>query len=191
VLSSVSDHTEATHGITTDTITEENTTDKTITVETDNLKVESDTPKNLLSVNDLKTNVYASKADREDNEAKTTDKTTVEATKNGTTNDDTSKTAKDSVNATNTDKSLDKRNEETKDTNNGTSYESGTYGNSATSNQNASGLENENYTKIMKGSYGVITEADMLQKHIALQQKLTTILSSFFDDCEDLFMGVY
>lgn len=45
------------------------------------------------------------------------------------------------------------------------------------------------YTK--KGNIGVDTDADMIQKHIKLQQILRRIELMFFDECEDLFMMVY
>lgn len=42
-----------------------------------------------------------------------------------------------------------------------------------------------------KGNIGIDTDADMIQKHIKLQQILKKIELMFFDECEDLFMGVY
>jgi hypothetical protein len=190
-LESTSDHTEKTTDTKNETINETSTNDKSSTTDIDNIKVGSDTPNNLLSVATIKTNVYASKADREDNTTKITDKETIKADKTGKTTDTTDKTAQDKVKASNKDVSKDIHNESGSETNSGASHSNGSFGNTATTAQNAFGTENENYTKVMKGSYGVITEADMLQKHIALQEKLTTILMKFFDECEDLFMQVY
>ena len=42
-----------------------------------------------------------------------------------------------------------------------------------------------------KGNIGIDTDADMIQKHIKLQQILKKIELMFFDECEDLFMQVY
>lgn len=50
-------------------------------------------------------------------------------------------------------------------------------------------IEKSVYTK--KGNIGVDTDADMIQKHIKLQQVLRKIELMFFDECEDLFMLVY
>ena len=38
-----------------------------------------------------------------------------------------------------------------------------------------------------KGNIGIDTDADMIQKHIKLQQIMKKIKSMFFDECEDLF----
>lgn len=190
-LNSTSDHTENTTDTKKDTINESSINNKTSSINADNLKVESNTPNNLLSVSNLKTNVYASKADREDNSTTGTEKETITAEKTGDTTETNKKTAQDKVNGTNKDVSTDTHNEDIKETNNGSSHSSGSYGNSTSTSQNATGTENENYTKVMRGSYGVITEADMLKKHIELQQTLTTILTKFFDVCEDLFMQIY
>jgi hypothetical protein len=61
----------------------------------------------------------------------------------------------------------------------------------STLSQATTGKTQETYTRTMSGSYGVITEADMLQKHIALQEKLTTIYNDFFEECYDLFVGLW
>lgn len=42
-----------------------------------------------------------------------------------------------------------------------------------------------------KGNIGIDTDADMIQKHIKLQQILKKIELMFFDECEDLFMLIY
>lgn len=41
------------------------------------------------------------------------------------------------------------------------------------------------------GNIGVMSDADMMQKHIELQKILSKIEKMFFDECEDLFMLVY
>lgn len=190
-LDSTSDHTENTTGTKDETINEDSTNNKSSKTEIENLKVESNTPNNLLSVANIKANLYANKADREDNNVSVEDEEKISADKVGKTIDVNDKTAQDKVNATNRDTSTDTHNEDITETNNGSSNSNGSFGNSTTTSQNATGSENENYTKVMKGSYGVITEADMLQKHIKLQEQLTTILMKFFDECEDLFMQIY
>lgn len=50
-------------------------------------------------------------------------------------------------------------------------------------------METVEFTR--KGNIGIDTDADMIQKHIKLQQILKKIELMFFDECEDLFMGVY
>lgn len=42
-----------------------------------------------------------------------------------------------------------------------------------------------------RGNIGVDADADLIQKHIKLQQILKKISLMFFDECEDLFMGLY
>lgn len=53
------------------------------------------------------------------------------------------------------------------------------------------GHQTEAHTLKRHGNIGVDTDADMIEKHIKLQQKLTTIERQFFAECEDLFMMVY
>lgn len=53
------------------------------------------------------------------------------------------------------------------------------------------GSQTESIKTVRKGNIGVDTDADMLQKHIKLQEILKKIELMFFDECEDLFMGVY
>lgn len=49
----------------------------------------------------------------------------------------------------------------------------------------------ETLETLRSGNIGVDTDADMIQKHIKLQQILKKIELMFFDECECLFMGVY
>ncbi len=53
------------------------------------------------------------------------------------------------------------------------------------------GVETEKHKLVRSGNIGVDTDSDMIEKHIKLQQKLTTIEIQFFAQCEDLFMMVY
>lgn len=184
-LDSTTTHTEDIELNHTETINETNEIDKNTTLTIDGKKVESDTPNGLLSMANIKTNVYASKADVEDTTNTTEDTQTITNEKTGTTTDTTDSTITDVVDAGTVDHSTDVVDEDIHETNNGS------FGNTATNNQDVTGEENETSTRTTMGSYGVITEADMLQKHINLQQTLSTILSKFFDDCEDLFMQIY
>ena len=54
-----------------------------------------------------------------------------------------------------------------------------------------SGNQKEVHEMVRTGNIGVDSDADMIQKHIKLQQILKKIELMFFDECEDLFMGVY
>lgn len=53
------------------------------------------------------------------------------------------------------------------------------------------GEETEKHKLVRSGNIGVDTDSDMIEKHIKLQKKLTTIELQFFAECEDLFMMVY
>lgn len=53
------------------------------------------------------------------------------------------------------------------------------------------GHETERHKLTRSGNIGVDTDSDMIEKHIKLQQKLTTIELQFFAQCDDLFMMVY
>jgi hypothetical protein len=191
ILDSTSTKTETNDFTRDDTITENNDTTKSNVIDTNNKHVESNTPQGLLSMNDIVNNVFASKAIIDDNKNTTSD------------------TQKDTINKTdkNTEKTeigvVDKNQGTTTDTNNGTSKDTinetnnsnssneNNFNNSATNSLTNNGSENENTTRTMSGSYGVITEADMLKKHIELQSTLTTIESKFFDECNDLFMQIF
>jgi len=191
VLNSTTIHTDSTDFAKNDALTETGKNDTTTTVDVGNKKVSSTTPSGLLAMTDIKTNVFASNADIEDNTAKTVDGQITGATKTDVLTETTAHDSSDVVNATSTDTNNDSVNQDIRETNSGTVGNVGTFGNTTGTTQNTTGTENENSTRIMKGSYGVITEADMLQKHITLQQVLSTILVKFFDECEDLFMQIY
>lgn len=49
----------------------------------------------------------------------------------------------------------------------------------------------ETLETVRSGNIGVDTDSDMIHKHINLQKILKKIELMFFDECEDLFMGVY
>lgn len=53
------------------------------------------------------------------------------------------------------------------------------------------GSHREKMEVVRKGNIGVDSDADMIQKHIKLQEILRKIEIMFFDECEDLFMMVY
>jgi hypothetical protein len=141
----------------TNTITE----DKTTTINDLNKNVSSDTPNGLLSMTDIKNNVYASNAEIVDNENTSiidgTQKTTIKDDETNKTNTENSEHASSNVN----------------------------------SSQNETNTENETYNLTRKGHIGVQTASELLEKHIELQQKIRTFYTQFFNECEDLFMCIY
>jgi hypothetical protein len=130
---------------------------------------------------DIKTNVYASKADIEDNSSKTTDKQISSATKVDNTTETTDRVSTDTIDATSHDTTNDTTKEDTTETTNNTT--------NTTQNENHNG--SENYTLTRVGNIGVDKPSDMLQKHIEFQKTLTTVYKQFFEECEDLFMRIY
>jgi hypothetical protein len=190
-LDSSTTHSENTDFTHNDTLTETGAIDKNTTVDVDTTKVGSDTPNALLSMTDIKNNVYASKADIEDGVTKTVDGQKSSASKVDKLTETTDKTVTDSVNAESRDTSKDNNSENTTETTNNTTTSNGTFNNhsNATQNENESGSENYTLTRI--GNIGVDKPSDMLQKHIEFQKTMTTILKQFFDACEDLFMQLY
>jgi hypothetical protein len=175
--------------------TEKEVDDITNTLEStkglDNTEVHSTTPKSMLSLEDLKSDIYASDATRQDNKETQKDTTKNQGTKTNTINETDNKTANDEVSANNS----ETLHSENSSTNAGLTTTGGTHSELNTANgtntQDATGNTIEKFTRTMSGSYGVITEADMLQKHIALQSKLTTIYQSFFDECHSLFIQIW
>lgn len=180
-LESSTDHTENIDFVKNDNVTENSIVDKLTTGNTGNIKVGSDTPNGLLSMSDIKTNVYASKADVEDNTMTTVDKQTNTAEKKNDTTETTGRNSVDIVDATSRDTINDTTNENTTETTNATT--------NTEQNENQTGLET--YTLERVGDIGVDTTPDKLKKHIEIQKILTTIYKQFFDECEDLFMQVY
>jgi hypothetical protein len=168
-LDSTTSHTENIDFTKADTLTENGT------VAVDNKKVGSDTPNALLSMADIKTNVYASKAEIEDG----TTTTTAEKVDNAT--ETTTRTTVDNIDATSHDTTTDTSTEDTTETTT----------NTANTTQNETGNGSETYTLERVGDIGVDTTPDKLKKHIELQKVLTTVYSQFFDECEDLFMQIY
>jgi hypothetical protein len=152
--SSTNGTTDRTHAETSD---EDKTTDSTVA----NKRVGSDTPNGLLSMEDIKSNIYASKAEIEDNENKVTDKTS--QTSDGTAHE----------------------------TNSDTSTNSGTITSNSNSSQDENNTASENYTLTRKGHIGVQTASELLEKQVELLQKIQTFYTQFFDECEDLFMQIY
>jgi hypothetical protein len=190
-LDSTTDHTESVDFVKDESVDESNTNTKNSTKSLDATKVNSDTPQAQLSIGDIKDKVYASQAEFNDNTETTKDTETNSAKKTDKNTENTDSTAKDVVKGTTKDSTTDTIDETVKETNTGNSYNSGSFGNATNSAQTTTDNQNETFTRTMSGSYGVITEADMLKKHIELQQTLSTIMNKFFDECEDLFMGVY
>jgi hypothetical protein len=135
--------------------------DKTTATVVDNKRVGSDTPNGLLSMTDIKNNVYASKAEIEDSENTVTDKSNQE--------------------------NIDSSHETSTQTASNNDHVSS----NANSTQDESGEAKENYTLSRKGHIGVQTASELLLKHIELLGKIQTVYTQFFDECEDLFMGIY
>jgi hypothetical protein len=158
----------------------------------DATKVHSITPKSMLSLTDLKSNIFASDADRNDNKEKEDSTTTSTADKTNTIKETDEGTTKDIVNADNVEASRNENEASGTTTNTGSTSKVETGNTTGSMTQNETGNTTENYTRTMSGSYGVITEADMLQKHIALQEKLTNIYDQFFEnECYDLFYQLW
>lgn len=69
-------------------------------------------------------------------------------------------------------------------------------GEQKTTADNNTRLKNDNTSVeetevIHKGNIGVDSDAVMIQKHLKLQKEIAQTFKLFFDECEDLFMGVY
>jgi hypothetical protein len=168
-LDSTTNHSDTVDFSKTDTQTDNGT------VDIDNKKVESNTPNGLLAMEDIKTNVYASQADIENNSTKTTSE------KTDTSTEKTTQTTVDDVNATSYDTTNDTSSEDTTETTT----------NTANTTQNETENATEDYTLTRKGHIGVQTASDLLQRHVELLGKIQTVYTQFFDECEDLFMQVY
>jgi hypothetical protein len=190
-LNSTTNHVESIDGLQQDNTFENGKIDKNTALSIEGKKVGSDTPNGLLSMVDIKNNVYASKADIEDTKNNTIDKQTTEANKTSTKEDNTTTTVNDVVNANSNDSVVGVTNETVTDVNFGTTTNNGSNENTTDLNQLVVGSENEKTKRTTLGSFGVITEADMLKKHIDLQQTLSKIHTMFFDECEDLFMQIF
>ena len=174
-LESETNHTENTDVTRNEQIDETGNLDNTSTTTIDGRKVGSDTPNGLLSMADIKGNVYASKADIEDTTNTTVDEQTTTAGKTGTTSEDASGTARDEVSATSVD--------------NTTEQATQTAETDRTQNETTDG--NENYTLTRMGNIGVMHATDMIEKHVKLQRKIRTVYTQFFNECEDLFMQLF
>jgi hypothetical protein len=170
---------------------EESTNQTNTTIDIDNKKVESDTPSGLLSMSNIKNNVYASKADIEDNTNITNGSEAIQADKTGTTNENTSTTSTDNVNGTTTDNGTTSSIESLHDTRTGTSQNNTNNTQSSQGSSNETNNGNENYTLKRVGNIGVSHATDMIEKHIELQRKIRTVYTQFFNECEDLFMQIF
>ena len=174
-LESETNHTENTDVTRNEQVDETGQLDNTSTTTIDGRKVGSDTPNGLLSMEDIKGNVYASKADIEDTTNTTVDEQTTSTGKTGTTSEDASGTARDEVSATSVD--------------NTTEQATQTAETDRTQNETTDG--NENYTLTRMGNIGVMHATDMIEKHVELQRKIRTVYTQFFNECEDLFMQLF
>jgi hypothetical protein len=190
-LNSTTDRTEETDVVRSGETLEDINGVVTGTNEINNKKVSSDTPQALLTIGDIKSQIYASSAEIDDNTSKTIDDNKTKTNRTEDITEGTDHSLSDTVNATNTDVTNITNAGENAETNTSTLKNDGTFESKTDTTQNATSNENETATRVMRGSYGVITEADMLQKHIELQRILTTILTKFFNECEDLFMQIY
>ena len=120
-----------------------------------------------------------------------TETTETNTDKTITTNETKSKTDNLSSDGNETVTNIDTVNEteNAKTTNTFTGEERTTADNNTRTRSEGYTTETIEHTK--KGNIGVDTDADMIQKHIALQKILTQIEKMFFDECEDLFMLVW
>lgn len=178
-LNSETDHTETLDYNRNETQNDTGQIDKITNVVIDDRKVGSETPNGLLSMEDIKANVYASKADIQDGKTDTTDKQVTAAAKTGETKEETTRTTKDTVDARSDEENEQRRTSDIDATSN------------TNTSQNETGNEVENYELTRVGNIGVMTASDLLEKHIEFQRKLTTIYTQFFEQCNDLFMQIY
>ena len=163
-----------------------------------------DTPQGKLSLNDGK---YLTKLDHDTAETsgtKTTDNTSESSesksgessgttSENGTT--ETSETTSGTSETTGNEKQI------SSSESSGTSKEEATSKTTfnseefTTADTNTRAYKNDKMSESMevirKGNIGIDTDADMIQKHIKLQQILKKIELMFFEECEDLFMLVF
>jgi hypothetical protein len=190
-LDSTTTHNEDTTFTKNQSLVEDSTITKNSEKTADLRNVQSDTPNSLLSIGSIKANVYASKADLQDNLETIIDSENNNSTRTDINSETTEINSSDIVDGSTKETSTDTVDETLEETNNGSITNDTTFENATNSTQDATGTENEEYTKVMKGSFGVITEADMLQKHINLQKTLSKIMIDFFNECDDLFMQIY
>lgn len=172
-LNSNSDHTQTTDFAKDETIDETGTNNGLTTIESKNKIVDSDTPTALLSMVDIETNVYATKANIADGTNTNTEAQTNVTNHTGNQTENTDITANDTVVATNTETAT------------------GTLNNVVDTVQNATEINNESYTLERVGDIGVDTTPDKIKKHIEIQKILKTIYLQFFNECDDLFMQIF
>jgi hypothetical protein len=190
-LDSTTTHNEDTTFTKNQSLIEDSTVTKNSEKTADLRNVQSDTPNSLLSIGSIKANVYASKADLQDNLETIVDTENNNSTRTDINSETTEINSSDIVDGSTKETSTDTVDETVEETNDSTITNDSTFSNTTNSIQDTTGKENEEYTKVMKGSFGVITEADMLQKHINLQKTLSKIMIDFFKECDDLFMQIY
>lgn len=152
-------------------IDNENTLDAT--------KVHSTTPKGLLSLDTIKENVFASDAERNDNKELEKGSTIVDADRENNIDEDIVRHVSDVVNADNMEGSRLDSDSNGSTSNNGSVLKSET------------GTQTEIYTLKREGNIGVDADADMIQKHLRLQNKFMTVYEDFFEECHDLFYQLW
>lgn len=190
-INSTSDHIENSELDRDEQLTEEIDLTKTDKKDIDLKKIHSKFPANLISLEKFENGFFADDAEIDDNTEDNVSTDTGTNTKESGIKEVNDKTAKDTVVGTTHDSGNSSINESGNDVSSNNVNTGGSFNANNTTNQNATGTETENVTHTMSGSYGVITEADMLQKHLALQEKLQNIYRDFFNECEDLFLQYY
>lgn len=190
-LDSITDHVEDYKADRKETQEEAGSVDINNEKDLDATKAHSTTPKTLLSLSNLKSGIYASDAERNENTETEKATTTTISDKENIIAETDKRTVKDTVNADNVEASRLENEASGNSSNSGNVAKVETGVTTGTMAQNAKEKSVETYTRTMSGSYGVITEADMLEKHVALQTKLTNIYYDFFEECHDLFMQIW
>jgi hypothetical protein len=190
-LDSTTDHTDHNEFTKDETIADTSKNEKSSTKSLDATKVNSDTPQAQLSIGDLKSNIFASTVEINDNGETSKDSENITANKTGKNHEVTDHTTKDIVNGVSKDNYSDTSKEVLNETITGSQTNNTNFATDSNTSQNSLNVQNETFTRTMKGSYGVITEADMIKKSIDLQMVLKNSLNNFFNECEGLFMQVY
>ena len=190
-VDSTTERTENTEIDKTENLDETGKLDKALTDTLDSKKVSSDTPTGLLSMTDIKNNLYATNVNIDDATNTNIEAQTTSGKKEGISNQNTESNIIDEVNATSSDNSTTRNNEEITENATSNQQTNGTLANTSNALQNETQNANENYTLTRIGNIGVMHATDMLQKHIELQRKLRTAYLQFFNECEDLFMQIF
>ena len=170
--------------------TTDETKNKTKSEDKESIRKFLDTPQGAVNLEDSSylTNLNH---DTEDNSVREDDNSNVNTTNSGVMNENTSNQ---------TDRSVEENNESSQKSTGsestvGESFSNITGKQTGLTDNNTRAYTDSKQSETMevkrKGNIGVDTDADMIQKHIKLQQILSKIEHMFFDECEDLFMLVY